>query len=275
MIYICRLMLPLLFIFGLAGCNPTDNKTQSTANSETNPAAKLEKNCALTLGFDAWDPYQYADVGGRVAGLDIELITLVSSKIGCDITYKQGTWVELLQYLKAGKVDMLLGASKTKAREEYALFSAPYRTEQFSLYIRQGDDKRKAYDSIDKFIESDSRIGIVEDYYYGPQIAMLLEGLVTSKSFVNAIMGEINVARLLDDDIDVFIEDSYVGASLLRRKALSSRIMPHQTTIETGEVYVMFAKDNFSIHQLEQFNLQLIEIKNSPQFEALVKKYSE
>jgi polar amino acid transport system substrate-binding protein len=278
MINIRRLLLPLLFIFVLGGCNPTEkteNKTQSVVNTEPSPAPKIENNCTLTLGFDAWDPYQYADVGGRVAGLDIELITLVSSKIGCDITYQQGTWVELLQSLKAGEVDMLLGASKTKAREEYALFSAPYRIEQFSLYIRQGDDKRKAFDSIDKFIESDSRIGIVEDYYYGPQIAMLLEGLVTSKSFVNAIMGELNVARLLDNDIDVFIEDSYVGASLLRRKALSSRIMPHQTTIETGEVYVMFAKDNFSMQQLEQFNQQLISIKNSPQFAALVKKYGE
>jgi polar amino acid transport system substrate-binding protein len=181
----------------------------------------------------------------------------------------------LLQSLKTGDVDMLLGASKTKAREEYALFSAPYRTEQFSLYIRNGDNKRQAYNSIDKFITSNSRIGIVEDYYYGPQIAMLLEGLVTSKSFVNAIMGELNVARLLDNDIDVFIEDSFVGASLLRRKALSSRITPHQITIETGDVFVMFAKDKFSQPQLENFNQQLILIKNSPQYKDLVKKYSQ
>ncbi|MGJ8681057.1 substrate-binding periplasmic protein [Paraglaciecola sp.] len=276
-----RLLLLVLFTFGLVACDPatkTKEQSSSTLNSQTNPTLSANinsSNCNLTLGFDAWEPYQYADVGGKVTGLDIELITLVTNKIGCNITYQQGTWVELLNYLKAGKIDMLLGASKTKAREQYASFSSAYRTEQFSLYIRNSDNKRKAFESIDSFISSNSRIGIVEDYYYGPQIAMLLEGLVTSKSFVNAIMGELNVARLLDNDIDVFIEDSFVGASLLRRKALSNRITPHKLTIETGEVYVMFAKGNFSDSQLEQFNQQLESVKSGPQFESLINKYNQ
>ncbi|MCF2947535.1 transporter substrate-binding domain-containing protein [Paraglaciecola aquimarina] len=278
---LCRLLLIILINLSLAGCQPaatTEEKSNSITQSETNllPEANTSStNCNLTLGFDAWEPYQYVDVGGKVTGLDIELISLVTEKIGCKITYQQGTWVELLNSLKTGEVDMLLGASKTKAREQYALFSSTYRTEQFSLYIRHADKKRQAFDSIDKFITSNSRIGIVEDYYYGPQIAMLLEGSVTSKLFVNAIMGELNVARLLDNDIDVYIEDSFVGASMLRRKALSNRITPHKIAIETGDVYVMFAKDTFSNNQLEDFNQQLSTIKNSPLFENLMNKYSQ
>ena len=85
----------------------------------------------------------------------------------------------------------------------------------------------------------------------------------TSKYFVNAIMGELNVARLLDDDIDGYLEDSFVGASLLRRKALSNYIVAHWgITIQTGNALCdVQAKKSLTPEQLNDFNAHLAEIK--------------
>ena len=103
---------------------------------------------------------------------------------------------------------------------------------------------------------------------------MLLDNAETSQYFVNAIMGELNVARLLDEDIDGFFEDSFVGASLLRRKALSNYIIPHGITIQTGNAYVMFSQKSVTPKQLSDFNTQLAEVKNSDVYQIILDKYS-
>jgi polar amino acid transport system substrate-binding protein len=176
--------------------------------------------------------------------------------------------------LKQGEVDILLGASKTEAREEFALFSDAYRTEEFSLYIRKGDKVRAGYKTLTEFIQNGSQIGIVGDYFYGPDVSMLLDSAETSKYFVNAIMGELNVARLLDEDIDGYFEDSFVGASLLRRKALSNYIVAHGLTIQTGNAYVMFNQKSLTPEQLNDFNTKLEKVKKSKIYQNILEKYS-
>jgi len=111
----------------MVSCNPAPSNGQH--NKDTLPAKVApplpakDTNCEFTLGFDAWEPYQYKVIGDQVSGLDIELVEAVVNEICCRLVFEQGTWVSLLAKLKAGDVDILLGASKTAAREEFALFS--------------------------------------------------------------------------------------------------------------------------------------------------------
>ena len=207
-------------------------------------------------------------------GVDIELISTAVKNMGCEVSYKQGTWVLLLDELKKGQVDLLLGASKTESREQYAYFSNPYRTEEFSLYIRKDDATRANYKDIDEFISNGSKIGIVDDYYYGPAVSIMLDGTATSKSFVSGIMGEFNVGRLLDEDIDGFLEDSFVGASMLRRKALKTYIVEHSFKIETGDIFAMFSQKTTSEEQVSKFNAELEKMRESGEFQAILDKYS-
>ncbi|MFT6988732.1 MAG: polar amino acid transport system substrate-binding protein [Paraglaciecola sp.] len=279
---ITRVSVLILLSFIVSACEPEPSSEQAESKQvvvDTEAAVPLEKyaadkKCQFVLGFDAWEPYQYADVGDRVAGLDIELVAAVVKGMGCQLTYQQGTWVELLMALKQGEVDILLGASKTEARKQFAFFSDAYRMEEFSLYIRNNDDVRAGYKTVAEFIQNGSRIGIVEDYVYGTDISALLDGSDTSKYFVNAIMGELNVARLLDEDIDGYLEDSFVGTSLLRRKALSNFIVAHGITIQTGNAYVMFSQKRITKEQLSDFNTQLAKVKSSQIYQDILKKYS-
>jgi polar amino acid transport system substrate-binding protein len=275
---ISRLVITLLIPLIIVSCTPapSDNaETTSQTPSQAQDANEQQSSsCALILGFDNWEPYQYSDVGGKTTGLDIELISAVTNKMNCNISYQQDTWVALLNKLKNGEVDMLLGASKTEEREKFALFSDPYRTEEFSLYIRK-DEAYTDRTTVSDFIHGGSKIGIVEDYYYGPEVSMLLEGSATSQYFSPGMMGELNVARLLDHDIDGFLEDSFVGASLLRRKALSDYIVAHGITINTGDAFVMFSKNSISEAQVQLFNKHLLTIKTNGEYKDIVDKYSQ
>ena len=65
-----------------------------------------------------------------------------------------------------------------------------------------------------------------------------------------------------------------MGASLLRRKALSNYIVAHGITIQTGNAYVMFSQKSVTPKQLSDFNTQLAEVKNSDVYQIILDKYS-
>lgn len=258
-----------------SGTEPSEaEQASSTTEPSVNPIpAASNNNCMLTMGFDVWEPYQFKNVDNTVQGLDIELITAVTDAMSCKVEFVQGTWVELLDSLQNGEVDLLLGASKTKSREEFAYFSEPYRSEEYVLYIRADDAIRAAYSDVQEFVDKGSTIGLVGDYYYGDNISDMLDDASTADQFKFAIMGELNIARLLDMDIDGFLEDSFVGASMLRRKALGEYIQAHDFTINTGDIYVMFSQESVTEEQVFSFNQALANFKNSGEYKQILEKY--
>ncbi len=276
-----RLMLIAITSLALLSCTPEQGSTTANADKQDDVqppksvVSSAQPACAVSLGFDVWEPYQYVDIDGQVRGLDIDVIKHILEDLDCQVTYVRGTWVSLLEDLRQGNVDMLLGASKTEAREAFALFSDSYRTEEFSLYIRKEDDMRSAYEDISDFIENGSKIGVVGDYYYGPRISALLDGELTRDSFVSGIMGELNIARLLDMDIDGFLEDSFVGASIIRRKALGNYIVAHSFSVDTGDIYVMFSKQGVQPEFAQRFDMSLSKMKQNGDYEKIMAKYSQ
>lgn len=233
-----------------------------------------KNNCTLTLGYDSWEPYQFLDIGNQVRGLDIELLRMVTKRMSCKVEYSQGPWIELLARLKKGEIDILLGASKTEKRKQFAFFSEPYRSEQFTLYIRKGDSNSMTHKSVNEFIQNGKKLGVVDDYYYGDELSDLRDEN-DDQQFISAIIGEMNIARLLDENIDGFLEDSIVGASMIRRKGLSSLIIPQGLSITTGDVYVMFSQKSVSQQTVDQFNKGLKAVIKSGEYDKLMKMYKQ
>ena len=256
--------------------NPTDSSTsQQVAASQTAIAQTQDKSCQFTIGFDVWEPYQYIGLGKEVKGMDIELVNMVANKLNCGIEYRQDSWGNLLGELKAGKIDMVLGASITEERKAFALFSEAYRSEEFLLYIRAEEVHKHRQASVVDFVLENNKIGTIGEYYYGEELSGLMDDDKYGKQFQPVFIGEINLARLLDGDIDGFLEDSFVGASLMRRKGLAKYITPHQAKISTGDVYVMFSRATISSEKVNDFNQALVELKNNGDYDKLVAKYSE
>jgi polar amino acid transport system substrate-binding protein len=266
----------VVFCSLISACSPPPEEVAATSPTETPMVVQGKTpDCHFTVGFDAWEPYQYIDVGDQVTGLDIELIKAVLDHMQCGVTFKAGQWVSLLGDLKNGQVDVLLGSSKTAGREEYAYFSQAYRTEEFSLYVLKEDTNLLTINSIASFIDDKHKIGVVADYYYGPEVSMLRDGSATADAFVTALMGEVNVARLLDHNIDGFLEDSFVGASMLRRKALADLIVPQGITTQTGDAHIMFSKQSVSADVVDNFNQALDVVMTGGQYKQILERYRQ
>ena len=273
------------------GCKPAPETPQAPADTATPPAAEQTATavvpttppptatpaepCQLKLGFEAWEPYQYVGLDQKPAGLDIELVQAVAVKMNCEITPQQGTWVELIAGLKAGEVDMLLGASKTVAREEYAFFSEPYRQEQFVLFVRATEVAGLPQNTMTEFLSAGKKLGIVSEYFYGDELAKLYSDDKLKANFVEAPLSELNLARLVDEEIDGMLEDRFVAASMLRRKGLDKTISPHSISLGDNEVYVMFSKTSVTDSKVNAFNAAMAAIRQNGEYDAILARYQQ
>lgn len=268
----------LSFVLVLLGCGPqvespaieaVDTDVTEEVAAETLPQVDA---CQLTMGFDAWEPYQYIGVGNVVTGLDVEIVHAVADRMGCTVAMHQSTWVELLGALRTGEVDFVLGASMTEDRQQFAYFSAPYREERFILYVRRYEGSMP-YQNITEFVEAGHKVGIVNEYYYGDEITRLYNDDNYYQQFVGAIISEMNMARLIDEEIDGFLEDSFVGASILRRKGLDEYIEPHGIDLGSSDVYVMFSQQSVMPETVAAFNEGLRQIKADGSYQQIIDKY--
>ncbi len=268
------------------GCKPAPVAPQVPTATKTAPAPESpavatvkadtpEQACVLKLGFEAWEPYQYVDMDQQPAGLDIELMQAVASKINCQLVPQQGTWIELMTSLKTGDVDLLLGASKIAAREEYAFFSEPYRKEQFVLFVRAADEARLPQNTMTEFLSAGKKLGIVSEYFYGDELAGLYNDAKLKANFVEASLSELNLARLMDEEIDGMLEDRFVATSMLRRKGLDKAISAHNISLGDNDVYVMFSKISVAADKVTAFDAAMAELRQNGEYDAILARYQQ
>jgi len=261
------------------GCKPAETQSPVIAPADTStkvaelPSEPKAAPCQLKLGFESWEPYQYVGLEQQASGLDIEIIQAIAGRMNCTLVLQHGTWQELLGQFRQGQLDVLLGASKTPAREEFALFSEPYRAEQFQLFVRKDDASKYNFASVAEMVAAKHKVGLISDYYYGEQISALYDDDQMRPQFVESTMSEQNIAVLLDDQVDAVLEDSFVGAAIIRRKGLEQQIQPHKVKLPETPIYVMFSKSTVQPEQVSSFNEALKQLKDSGDYQLLIGKY--
>lgn len=253
----------------LTACNPASQSTQLPPPTVTETALPNADTCVLRAGFDAWEPYHYLGQGQQAVGMDIDILQALAVELNCDLHLEQATWTALLSKLRDGELDLLPGASRSSERENYAWFSEPYRQEQFVLYTRS--DNTLDFADIPSLLAAGHKIGLVSDYYYGEEIDSLYGS--NPQAFVNAQIAELNLARLLDEEISAALEDSYVATAMLRRKGLDREIMAHSLRLPASDVYLMLSKTSVSETQLTELNNAINRLKQSGRLASLLQEY--
>lgn len=259
-------------------------ETTAQAESPTPPVpatgasqqdSDLAVDCRMQVGWDPWQPYHYQAVGGEIQGLDVDILRRVSEPVGCELEFVQGNWQNLLQLLQAGDLDIMMGATRTAEREEFADFSGPYREESFQLFVLADDLERFGERSLAELLESGFRLGTTQGYYYGQDVQDLLNRGRFADQIIEAAVGELNFTHLLDRRIDGFIEDPYVAAAISRRRSDGNEVVEVQEPLATGPVSFMFSKSSVSSERVERLDAELQKLRESGELERLSARYLE
>ena len=264
-----------LAVFGLSGCSqetppPATSATDRPETAAPPPAS--EPSCRLTMGWDPWEPYHYLDPAGEERGLDVELVSAIAASADCEIEFERDSWASLLRRVAAGEVDLVSGATQTPERDEYAQFSDPYRQEAFVLFTRSGGDDRFTGSTLAEMLTDGMRIGVTDGYLYGELVENLRDDPRFTEQFVVADIGETNATRLMNGEIDGFLEDRFVAAAVIRRRGLEDDVNAG-LVISSNDVRLMFSRASVDPTLIARFNESMAGLRRDGDFDAIQSRY--
>ena len=252
----------------VTGCG-RDTPAPETSTPAPEPTADA---CVLTMGWDPWEPYHYLDPAGEERGLDVELVRAIAAGAGCEIRFERDNFANLLGRVAAGEIDLISGATQTSERDVYALFSEPYRQEVFVLFTRVVDAERFVGASLRDKLGTGMRIGVTDAYLYGDDVEALRDEPELGDLFVSAEIGETNATRLVNDEIDGFLEDRFVAAAMLRRRGLEEAVAG-DLVVNSSDVRLMFSRESVSADLVERFNESMARLRAAGEFDAIQSRY--
>ena len=264
-----RLLALLLAVCCIAACEREPAETPASPPTEATTAG-----CTLTMGWDPWEPYHYMDPKGNLQGLDVELVRAMAAEAGCSVSFERDNWASLLGRIRTGEIDLISGATRTPERDEFAMFSSPYRIEEFGLFVRRDDTNVLAAESLAAMLDAGMKIGVTDAYLYGSEIEALQDDPAYEDQFIIAEVGETNATRLLDRVIDAYLEDVIVGTSIVRRRGLDADVELHPLAATGGsEVRLMFSNASVSPEVVARFDSALTRLRESGRYEEIEGQY--
>ena len=84
----------------------------------------------------AYEPWNYVDANGNLAGLDIDVMNELCKRAGLECTFVQTAWDTIIPNLNAGNYDVIAaGMSITDERKEAINFTADYSPPEDSGFM--------------------------------------------------------------------------------------------------------------------------------------------
>ncbi len=220
------------------------------------------------------DPYHYRNTAEEVVGLDADILTEVLTKAGCTWRYTEMPLKRSLSALKSGLVDIAMGASITPDREEYALFSQPYRREVMVMFMRKKDEPRPLFRRLADASEAGVVIGAHLGSWYGYEYARLYE---TSKAFRRQILQSADYDTLynamLAGRVDVVIDDIFNGHAALSKLHRLEDVDIHSAPVNDSLTHFMLSKKSVSLKTMDSLDHAIMAFQQSDAYAETIARY--
>lgn len=227
----------------------------------------------VRIGYEPWLPYTYQADDGSYTGLDLDVISRVLERLGCQYDYVERPWKRLLLELETGDLHLTGGASLTAERNIWGAFSVPYRDERVELLVRKGTlDHFGKVDSLHAFLDKGFSLGHTRDYFYGDEF----EQVSRLPEFYHLVQpgGDdlANLHKLEHQRMDGFLTDPYSAAAAIRTHGLNLRVTP-LLTVYRSDIHVLFSRRSVSNELIVAFDQQLELMLKSGELQQLISQY--
>ena len=115
--------------------------------------------------------------------------------MGCQARFVEMPWARGILSLRKGTLDILPGALKTSAREEFAYFSQPINRSPNVLFMAKAATQKYQFTQLADLIGSDFRLGAQIDVIYGAEYLLTHGGELRHGELAQRPGGERNDRR--------------------------------------------------------------------------------
>lgn len=272
-----RLLLTALAWLSLIGIAAA----QTPAAPQPDLATRHADNEHLRGGWYPWDPYQYLNYKRGVpllTGFDVEIERALARIMGVDIALPQRAWEDHLAALADGTADIAAGATESEARNAYAYFSKPYRTETDVLIVRRGTSGTYPFRTIDEmlgmFAKQKFRLGVIAGFIYADARLNAFVADPANADHIVAVESDAqNLRNLLAGAVDGFLADRITATTTAWRRNEGSRIEEHPLRFSTA-IHFMLSRKTQTPQMLARLDDAIEQLKASGEFRRIADFYA-
>ncbi len=229
------LMLALLFVLSLAfvGCaqeEPSDSLDRVMTAGEI-----------TVVGSGGYPPFNFFDENDELVGFDVDTGAVIAERLGVELNYVTGDWAGLIEGLRAGRYDGILGSMAiTDERLEQVNFTIPYYYSGAQLIVRK-----------DSGITDPSEM---EGRSIGIATGTTFEGDVEALGATAELYDDDNLtlSELVNGRVDGVITDRLVGMGAMREIRGGDDLVMVGELLRTEEMAIAVHKDDVEL--LEKLN---------------------
>jgi len=222
----------------------------------------------LVFAADDYPPYQVI-ADDTVAGMDIAVLGLVFSRMGCDMTVEVMPWPRQLNGVRSGAVDVISPATWTEERASFATFSVPYLVTVERLFVLSG--RENAYADLRSFFERGGRLGVMRAYAYGGEFEEFRGEFSSQIDETDELAA--NIRKIDAGRLDATIGDERVMKMNIRNAGMEGRVVPGSVKVSSYPLFFMFSKESIPEDFVAKFNLHLSELQDSGQLDEITARY--
>jgi polar amino acid transport system substrate-binding protein len=230
--------------------------------------------CTLRVGWEPYAPFTFANDQGEATGADIDLIKAIGDEIGCSVVLVELPWARIVREVEQGTLDLSTSTSWTPEREQWALFSEPYRESATAIYVRRGEIPRFALQELADVPAQKLRLGVIVDYYYGEAVAEAVSDPAFAAWLDGAPDYATNIRKLVSGRIDGFlVEDVAVMEAELERMGLSERVERYPLRIPGEKLRFMFSRETVEPATVAKVDAAVAAMRADGRLDAIRAKY--
>ncbi|WP_196140312.1 ABC transporter substrate-binding protein [Aliikangiella sp. G2MR2-5] len=254
----------VLVVFSVTNIALASERQPPTVSNKS--LEKKDQNCVLHYGFTEWKPLQYVNAQGKPTGTQFLLTQNVVKALGCELKITFGPWDSHIRNIKNGSLDFLSNATFSEERNEFALFSEPYRKDEFAIFVRQEDIQKYKNKSLTELMESGFRLGVGENYVYGKRISDIINNPKYTSQLPGVYYLEENIEKLNRGEIDGLLDDPLVISYKMRTKEIPYKLISLKIKAFGAPVSFMFSRKNFDESFMEKFNAVLKKTSENKEY---------
>jgi len=188
--------------------------------------AWLRQHPVIQVGIDRdFAPYEWIDGQGAYVGLVADIMRQIEQCLGVKFQIASDkTWQETLEMAQRGELDMIAGAVRTNAREQYLNFTAPYVTNPAIII----NDTRQGYVGSLEHLAG-KRVAVVQGYFAQELLAKEYPALtlVPAETVHEALM------LVMSGQADAYVGDAASASHTLKQAGLLNLSYSGQTPYQS------------------------------------------
>ena len=231
------------------------------------PLLAIAKESILYIN-SAWPPYTFVKGQQIVAGIELEVVSEITSRMGLTLKTQSCPWARCLQLLRNGDADMTGSLLFTEERQQYLSFIEPplldYRYKQ-AFYINK---QRKI--TIDKYADlTGLTIGTIKGYHYFDQFNR--DQSLNKKQYKD----ETQMLRMIKNNrLDTMISDRVIAEYLIRQEGFVGQIIEaNYFSPNNLPSHFALSKQSSFIERLEEFNQTMAAVIKDGTLKKITSKY--